>query len=79
MLDPNTAPLGFGGLVLAVERGIALWRGVRHQRVERMTKQDVEEIVRDALSLQAERMENAFGHALGETRRELIDQIWRAQ
>lgn len=75
MLDPNTAPLGLGGLVLAVERGIALWRGTKHAKVERMTKADVDEIVRDALSLHAERMENLFVDALGETRRELADHM----
>lgn len=79
MLDPNTAPLGVGGLVLAIERGIALWRGAKHSRVERMTKADVDEIVRDALSLHTERMENVFAEQLGDVRRELIDQIWRAQ
>lgn len=71
MLDPATAPLGLGGLVLAVERGLALYRGVRRSHTPSLQKTDVDEIVRDALSLHAERMENLFVDALGETRRDL--------
>ena len=54
---------------MAVERGLALYRGVR--RAPSLQKADVDEIVRDALSLHAERMENLFVDALGETRRDL--------
>lgn len=74
VLDPVTAPLGLGGIVLAVERGLALWRQTR-PRPKGLVREDVDEIVRDALSLHAERMENLFVDALGETRRELADQM----
>lgn len=70
MLDPNTAPLGLGGLVLAAERSIALWRGFK-PRPKSLSREDVDEIVRDALSLHAEQMENLIVDALGETRRDL--------
>lgn len=79
MIDPATSSLTAGGLILAIERSLAAYRGFRHARVERMTKDDVEEIVRDALSLHAERMENLVVDQLGKTRVELENQIWRAR
>lgn len=78
MLDPATAPLGLGGLILAAERSIALWRGFK-PRPKALSREEVDELIRDALSLHEERMENVVVEALGKTRREIEDTVWRAR
>ena len=78
MLDPNTAPLGFGGIVLAVERGIALWRNTR----KRDSRNDLREDVRNALTVQQINIDKSLLEfradvvaAVSEVRQEIIQAV----
>lgn len=81
MLDPSTAPLGVGGLVLAVERGFALWRGFKYRNISHRELAEaldaVKGDVRDALSthqlqagLERRDLEKAILAALNDVRQE---------
>ncbi len=78
MLDPNTAPLGLGGFVLAVERSIALWRNTR----KREPRTDLREDVRNALTVQQINFDKSLLEfradvvaAVSEVRQEIIQAV----
>lgn len=90
MLDLTTAPLDLGGLVLAVERGFAFWRGLKHRGITdkelREALASVKEDVRDALStaqlqagLERRDLEKALLAALNDIRQEQAADLQNAR
>lgn len=50
MLDPTTAPIGLGGLVLAVERSFALWKGFKYKGITQRELTDALASLREDVS-----------------------------
>lgn len=86
MLDPATGFISLGGLTVTVERGFALWRGVKQKGVSarELTEamDDVKGDVRDALAtaqlqggLERRDLEKAILAALDDLRQELTGVI----